>query len=269
VIGPIAQGAFSQVLRARRTDDESQVAIKCFNMKRMLESPEEQLGMRRELEALRALSHPYVMQLHSTVDGASTTYAIMEYLGGGSLRLVLNQRMSPLPEPAVAAIVAQLASALAHCHECGIIHRDVKSANVLFADSSRTCVKLVDFGFAMPWTEGSRVVLPKCGTPSHMAPELHLRKSYDGRRADVFALGVLTFEMLHLLLPYDAPNMDALKMRVIKGHRRPLSQSLSLGARSLVNAMLTTNPPERPDAARVCSHPWLPQSPPPSTDGGS
>jgi len=258
VIGPIAQGAFSQVLRAQRVSSDEEVAIKCFNRRKMTDS-EDADGMRRELDALRSLSHKHVMRLHERIDAPSSTYAIMEYLSGGSLKLVLAQRSTPLPEAAAAAIVAQLASALAHCHERGVIHRDVKAANVLFADSSRRAVKLVDFGFAMPLSGRSTQLMPKCGTPSHMAPEVHLHRSYDGRRADVFALGVLCFQMLTLLLPFDAPNLEALKVRVLKGHRRPLGQSHSAGAKSLVNAMLQTSAHDRPDAARVCSHPWLPQ----------
>jgi len=229
----------------------------------MAESPEELLGMQHEFDALKSLSHRHVMGLHQSIEGTNCSFAIMEYLGGGSLKLVLSQRLEPLPELAAAAIVSQLASALSHCHDRGWIHRDVKAANVLFADSSRSTVKLVDFGFAMPWSEGSKKqTLPKVGTPSHMAPEVHTKRAYDGQRADIFALGVLLYEMLHLLLPFDAPSLEGLKMRVLKGNRRPTAVKLSAGAKSLITAMLQTNPEKRPDAVRACTHPWLPQPQP-------
>lgn len=263
VIGPIAKGAFSLVLRARRVADErEQVAIKCFNLKRMVDSPDEHRAMQRELAALHALSHPNVMRLHTSVEGDNAVFAIMEYLGGSSLKYELNKRTVAFPEPVVQSILAQLASALAHVHERGYIHRDLKAANVLFSDASRTQVKLVDFGFAMPIAEGSSTrVLPKCGTPTHMAPELHLFRSYDGRRADVWALGVLSYELLHRSLPFDAPNLEALKIRIMKGHRAASAKTLSLGARALVHQMLTVDPAERPDAAQVCAHPWLTSTP--------
>jgi 5'-AMP-activated protein kinase catalytic alpha subunit len=94
-----------------------------------------------------------------------------------------------------------------------------------------------------------------------MAPEIHLLTTYDGRRADVWALGVLAFELLHRYLPFDAPNLEALKMRIIKGHRSATSKTLSPGARALVHQMLAVDPAERPDSAQLCAHPWLTTQP--------
>lgn len=258
VIGPIAQGAFSQVLRGKkREDDQAEIAIKCFSHKKVNASPEEKKGMQRELGALRALEHTHVMRLYQCIEGANYTYAIMEYCGGGSLRLVLRQRSRPLDEAVAAPLVRQIAEALAHCHEAGIIHRDVKAANVLFADPSRTSVKLVDFGFAAPCEEAqSASAANKCGTPSHMAPELYTKGAYDGRAADVFALGVLAFEMLHLMLPFDAPTLEGLKLRIMKGHRRKASAALSPAARNLVCSMLAVSPTDRPVAEHIPHHSW-------------
>jgi len=258
VIGPIAQGAFSQVLRGtQRKDEKVDVAIKCFSHKKLASSPEEKKGVERELGALQALRHAHIMRLYECIEGANYTYAIMEYCGGGSLRLALRQRKAPLDEASASPLVCQIASALAHCHDSGIIHRDVKSANVLYTDASRTTVKLVDFGFAAPCEEAQNPsTANKCGTPTHMAPELFGRGAYDGRAADVFALGVLAFELLHHVLPFDAPNLEALKLRILKGHRRKASPALSTAARSLVCAMLNVNPAERPTAADVPRHAW-------------
>jgi serine/threonine-protein kinase len=161
----------------------------------------------RELEIGKRLHHPNIQQLLDDGRlGGVTPYLVLEYVEGTLLRVYLRQH-APLPVEEAVGIAVQLADALQYCHEHGVVHRDLKPENILIqADGS---VKLVDFGIAL--LQGARRLTFRrlttgFGTPDYMAPE-QVQGDRGDARTDVYALGVMLYEMLTGDVPYhgDSP----------------------------------------------------------------
>jgi len=162
----------------------------------------------RELEIGKRLHHPNIQQLleEGRLGDGVGPYLVLEYVDGTLLREYLRQR-APLPPEEAVRITAQLADALQYCHEHGVVHRDMKPENILI--QSDGTVKLVDFGIAL--LQGARRLTFRrlttgFGTPDYMAPE-QVQGDRGDARTDVYALGVMLYEMLTGDVPYhsDSP----------------------------------------------------------------
>ena len=146
-----------------------------------------------------------LLELH---EAPNATHAVLEYCAGGSVHRHLRSMRhgNAYSEPAGSLLVHQLALALAHLHELGVAHRDVKAENVLYTDSHRRQIKLCDYGFAIICHE--RKLRTVCGSPAYMAPELVAagKEAYYGWPVDLWALGCFAFEVLHNCLLYTSPS---------------------------------------------------------------
>ncbi|MBI5546716.1 MAG: serine/threonine protein kinase, partial [Deltaproteobacteria bacterium] len=166
-----------------------------------------------EARTVARLSHSNIVQVYDTEAAYATYFIVMERLGGTDLAQVLQTRKVLPPEEAI-AILRQVALALETAHRMGFAHRDVKPGNV--ALDERGGVKLMDFGLARPIlkdAEGRRSKTVE-GTPQYLAPEAAIGQVPDGR-ADVYALGVMAFEMVTGTLPFVADQVvDMLKAHV-------------------------------------------------------
>lgn len=203
----------------------------------------------RELEIGKRLHHPNIQQLLEEgrlADGVGP-YLVLEYVEGTLLREYLRQR-APLPTDEAIRITVQLADALQYCHEHGVVHRDLKPENILIqADGT---VKLVDFGIAL--LQGARRLTFRrlttgFGTPDYMAPE-QVQGDRGDARTDVYALGVMLYEMLTDDVPYhgDSP-LAVMSQRVatdaplLRRRRSELSPALE----AIVWRALRREPAER------------------------
>jgi serine/threonine-protein kinase len=165
----------------------------------------------RESNAAARLHHPGIVRCHAAgVDGqgeGTTGWIAMEWVAGSDLsRYAVPPRL--LPEPLVLELAAQAAEALAHAHTHGVVHRDIKPANLLFSPGGGR-LKIADFGCAhLSDAERSRSGV-LAGTPAYMAPEQLAGSAVDGR-CDLYALGVVLFELLTGRLPFEAGTMGEL-----------------------------------------------------------
>ena len=146
----------------------------------------------REAKAAGTLSHPNVVTIYDVLEHDETVYIAMEYVEGTSLERRLASG-KPMPWDEAVGILTQVASALDHLHDRGIVHRDVKPANILITAEGR--VKITDFGVARPDDPTQTQETSVFGTPQYMAPE-QIRGESPDARTDVFALGILAYEML-------------------------------------------------------------------------
>src|SRR6185295_8453927 len=152
----------------------------------------------REARAAAALNHPNIVTLFDAAQERDTLYITMELLRGSPLQKVLREkgRLSP---GTVAKIGGQIAQGLQFAHEQGIVHRDIKTANIFFTD--KKVVKIMDFGLAKMVEEVRRSTTVVGGTPYYMAPEQSAGEQVD-HRADLYALGVTFFELLTGGVPF-------------------------------------------------------------------
>jgi hypothetical protein len=187
--------------------------------------------MRQEARAAAALSHPGIATVYALEEIDDQLYLVCEYVPGPTLRALLKG--GPLPLPQVVDIAAQLARALAAAHADGVVHRDLKPENVV--RSTTGVVKILDFGIArVENLSDPRLTLTGTlvGTPAYMSPEQVRQQDVDFR-ADIFALGLLVYEMTSGSNPFEAGTATATIARILEIDPPPLSEALSTGLQPL------------------------------------
>lgn len=246
VAAKLGEGTLAEVFRATQRSLSRAVAVKVLKPSI---TPSSQLGKRflREANLLSKLSHQNVPHVYDAGEADSRPFIVMELIEGPSLRKVMDAQ-GALPVDTAVSIAHELASALAHVHALGFVHRDVKPANVLL--SRRGDVKLTDFGIARDTSEphdGLGVV----GTPSYMSPEQVLGDRVDFR-SDLFSLGILLYEMLTGRRPFEE-EAGRTVMQKIRLDRYPAPSSLRSGVSTVIERILARclekNPQHRYDSA--------------------
>jgi serine/threonine-protein kinase len=217
------RGAIGVVYRARDRRTGETVAVKVFGAVTgatgdPAEREAQQQRWRREADLLQSLSHPNIVAVRGWILDGEQAGLITEFVEGGSLERLLEER-GALPVEQALTIVSQAARALAHAHGRGILHRDVKPANLLLtADGT---VKLTDFGVAAAPPESDPGMLE--GTPAYMAPEQLLGQPGDAR-SDVYALGAVLYRCLTGRLPHRATSIRELTHRALHDDPEPPSR---------------------------------------------
>ena len=247
----LGEGGMATVYRARQKLVERPCALKLLGPE-FAKDPKIKERFRREAKHAQRLAHPNIIEIFDqgeSDDGAS--FLVMELLEGQSLAAVISAGKMPLTR--ALPILIQMTRALGRAHDFEVIHRDLKPENVFLLRGD--AVKLLDFGIAR-CTQDSRLtgLGEVFGTPQYMAPERG--SSIDsGPAADLYSLGILLFEMLTQILPFDAPDAATV---IVKHMREPaprLRQHLPdapAAVESLILTLLAKDPAARPaDAHRV------------------
>lgn len=207
ILDAIGKGSMGEVVRARQVSVGRQVAIK-FLLPKFYQDRESIQRFRSEASILARLNHPNVVQLLTFQEHVPVPYLVLEYVEGVSLRKLIGNK-GPMPAWSALKVLIQILQGLKQAHEAKIIHRDLKSENILIAPGG--VAKIVDFGLAK-LTEGkgnqtdSGVIL---GTPEYMSPEQIRGEPLDGR-TDLYSAGVILFEMLTGAVPFRNPQVTAL-----------------------------------------------------------
>ena len=240
LIREIGRGGFGVVWEARDRELGRAVAVKAMLGGNDGGADPGQERLLREAEVAARLSHPNIVTLLELGRSEHGPYLVLELLRGGTLAERLGR--GPLPARQALRVGIDMAKGLAHAHAQGIVHRDVKPGNVFLCEDGR--VKLLDLGMARAF--GRRLV--EGGTPSYMAPE-QWRGAPEDERTDVFALGVVLFQVLARELPF--PEDGGATLRGPRpAPRLEVAGLPALGA--LVGRMLSKDPVERPrDAGQV------------------
>ncbi|HKG90338.1 MAG TPA: serine/threonine-protein kinase [Gemmatimonadaceae bacterium] len=242
-------GGFAAVFRARDPRLERDVAIKVLDPALGITADLEEQFL-REARTVAGVEHPHIVPVYAAESRGGLLYLVMRLLPGRPLSDRIA-RDGPM-EPAEAARIAhEVAQALAFAHERGVIHRDVKPDNILLDGSGNASV--ADFGMSLvtgrPGPETMRGMT--VGTPAYMSPEQALAEEVDGR-SDVYALGVVLFEMLTGRVPFAGRTVRELMAMHIAAPP-PKVSALRAGTPAplveLVDLMLAKRPADRPDAA--------------------
>jgi serine/threonine protein kinase len=221
----------------------------------------------REARSASALNHPNICTVYEVGEGSGLAFIAMEYVDGRSLRDLVDGGSLPVEDAVRYAIEA--ADALAHAHDRGVVHRDLKAANAIVSASGR--LKIVDFGLARrtdalmsdATTQASIVgVGAAVGTPYAMAPE-QVRGLAADARTDLWALGVLLYEMLLGTRPFNGATVAELLSSILRDPPAPLPPSTSHPLREILHKCLAKDPAQRYQSRLTpgsCSKPSPPGS---------
>jgi len=192
-----------------------QVAVKVIRVDAFAaaeETAQLRLRLSREAAAAGRLNHSGIVTVYQLGEDEDTIYIAMEYVQGTSLDALL--KAGPMRDPGEALpLLEQIAEALDYAHSMGIVHRDVKPANILVREDGKA--KITDFGIAKICSQNITHTGAALGTPEYMAPEQILALQVDGR-ADQFSLAVMAFLMLSGRKPFEAPTANALMVQIIQ-----------------------------------------------------
>jgi serine/threonine-protein kinase len=242
IIDSIGKGAHSTVVRGFDPLIGRHVAIKLLSPG--LAQGDARQRFFQEARVIGQLSYPSIIALHDIgIDEAtSIPYLVMEFLEGQPLDRILEKGSIPLPR--AAAWAAEVGCALYAAHRKGVIHGDVKPANVLITHENR--VKLMDFGMARLARHDTKDT-PLLGTPAYWCPEQIMGKAQDAR-SDLFSLGVVIYEMITGSRPFDADSLQGICNRILSSTHLPASQqnaSVPKAFDEVLNALLAKEPGAR------------------------
>ncbi len=216
IIEEIGRGGMATVYRARQLSMNRSVAVKILP-RHLLHDPGFYERFEREVEVITQLEHPHILPIYEYGQADERPYIAMRYLGGGSLEQRIKRGLPALDE--IERPMQQIAQALDHAHQLGIIHRDLKPGNIMLDEHGNAY--LSDFGIARVLGSnltGSMIV----GTPAYMSPEQANGLPIDGR-SDIYALGVVLFELLTGSEPYQAETPMAVLLKHINEPMPPVS----------------------------------------------
>jgi serine/threonine protein kinase/tetratricopeptide (TPR) repeat protein len=252
MLKPLGAGGMGEVFLAYDERLDRKVAIKRIRLDTNA-TPERRERFRREARVAAQLNHPAIVQIYEFITEGEASYIVMEYVEGTNLRRLLDD--GPLPAAEVAALARDIAQGLAEAHRQGIVHRDLKSENILVTPEGRA--KIADFGIAKralagpdegSLTADGRVL----GTYRTMSPEQARGEPVDFR-SDLFSLGVLLYEALAGQSPFEADNELAMLSRIVRDRQVPvrsLKPEVPAGLSFLVDHLLEKDPLARPRSAR-------------------
>lgn len=246
IIKRLGSGGMAHVYLARHVTLGRMFVLKVLH-RALAREAEMRERFHREAEAAARLVHPYICAIGDMGTWGEIEYLVMPYYPGGSLADLLT-RQRTVSALTAASVAAQVASGLDYAHRHGVVHRDIKPDNVLFDEDGN--VALTDFGIATARFHGRLTASGRAmGTPHYMSPEQAMGRLVDGR-SDLYAVGLLLYEMLIGRPPFDGDDSYAVGYKHV--HEAPvapdqLDSSIPAALNSIVMKCLAKQPSERYD----------------------
>lgn len=268
----LGSGMSGQVVTMRHRVSGNEYAVKTLNIDQM--GVDKLDVLRSEVDAMRRLDHPNIVKLYETFEEGAEIHMVMELCTGGVIVDRLERsNLRCLPEPEVAHLVSKLLSALVHCHDRDVLHRDIKLENLMYESTAEGAeVKLIDFGLSHLGTPETGVgdkmkAKGRVGTVSYMAPEVLRSKATRvpyAKPCDVWSLGVVTYMLLSGQRPFHAPKGEREREQKIDLilHSEPSFEgggwkNVSASAQDLVRSLLQKDPEKRISARAAMTHEWV------------
>ena len=246
---PLGRGKFGDVYMAREKKSKYIVAIKAIKKKQLLKAGVEH-QLRREIEIQSHLRHRNVLRMFGYFWDERRIYIILEFAPGGEVYKMLTAK-GHFSEQTTARYICDLSHALHYCHTKHVIHRDIKPENLLIGQKGD--IKIADFGWSVHAPTSRRTTL--CGTLDYLPPEMVEGRDHDST-ADVWSLGILTYEFLVGSPPFEAEGWRATYNRISRVDLK-FPSHVSPGARDLISRLLVKDTSKRMKLTDLPKHPWI------------
>ncbi|XP_028342626.1 serine/threonine-protein kinase SIK1 isoform X2 [Physeter macrocephalus] len=250
----LGKGNFAVVKLARHRVTKTQVAIKIIDKTRLDSSNLEKIY--REVQIMKLLNHPHIIKLYQVMETKDMLYIVTEFAKNGEMFDYLTST-GHLSESEARKKFWQILSAVEYCHSHNIVHRDLKTENLLLDGNME--IKLADFGFGNFYKPGEPLST-WCGSPPYAAPEVFEGKEYEGPQLDIWSLGVVLYVLVCGSLPFDGPSLPALRQRVLEGRFR-IPFFMSRDCETLIRRMLAVEPTKRITISQIWQHRWMQADP--------
>lgn len=248
----IGEGSFSKVKLAVHKPSNNTVAIKIISKQNL--SKNDRLRTEREINILSSMNHPHIIHVIEIIQTDSFYYIVMEYCPEGELfSYIVNRKR--LSEEEASFLFYQIVNAVEYIHSKSISHRDLKPENILLL--SNRSIKVIDFGLSNYFDNKTALDTP-CGSPCYAAPEMLKNKLYDGRKVDIWSIGIILYAMVCGYLPFDDKNTQRLYQKVMKS-QVTYTKNISSNAKNLINQMLVKDPKKRITIEGIKKHPFYQQ----------
>ena len=215
ILSKLGKGSTSTVFLAEDPFKHRQVAIKLFDQELLCHE-----GFKRRLNKIfhneaslvGQLDHPHILEVYDAVTNDQNSYLVMEYISGGTLeKYCCIDNLMPIEQ--VIEVIFKATRALDHAFHHGVIHRDIKPANILMTATGD--VKISDFGSAL-WADADETQIIAGGSPAYMSPE-QIRQDPLSQQTDIYALGIVMYELLTGQYPYDPSSNMSLSYQILHG----------------------------------------------------
>ena len=209
IIKPIKSGGFGKVFLGEDVLTHNLVAIKKTDVKHF--STEEMYNLSREGRLISNLSHPNIIKIYNFYTYENYLYNVMEYAKGGELTQLINSK-DEITETKIKDIFKQIYSAVKYLHNKNIIHRDLKTNNIVFLDEEKTHVAIIDFGISSTSCGGDVL---KAGTLKYLPPEILTGDTFkNSNKIDMWALGIILYLLYFKKFPFDGKDFSEIKKRI-------------------------------------------------------
>jgi len=253
----IGKGKFSNVHLCTEKVSKKKWAVKIIQKSSL--TPEDKSLLRTEISILRIVNHPYIISLRDVYENHENVFLVMTLTKGGDLFDALKAKDFKIEEIEAKTIVFKILEALTYLRDFGIVHRDLKTENILVREKTNPMdIMLTDFGLSK-FSGPQEVMLKKVGTVAYVAPEVLLGNGYS-QKVDLWSLGCIMHLLLGGYLPFDAKNEDKIRERILLLSVRFSNSrwsSISKEAKDLLKSLLVKKPRERIDLESAKMHDWF------------
>ncbi len=245
IVGELGRGGMGIVYKAKDTSLDRLVAYKVLP-DALQENPQALKNFLREAQAAAKLNHPGIVTVYDTGAQDGRYYIAMEFVDGTTLKEILRRRGAIAPA-GILHVLVQMCEALAYAHDKKVVHRDIKTANVMWTRDKKA--KLMDFGLAKVIEEVRNHTTVVSGTPYYMSPEQTLGRNID-HRTDIYSLGVTLFELAAGAVPFKEGNIPYHHVHTPPPDIRELQPELPDSLAAVINRCLLKDPNQRYQSAK-------------------
>ena len=207
----------------------------------------------REIQILKIVRHPNIVQLYEIIETSRQLFLIMEYAPGGELfdYIVKKKR---LQDKEACRFFHQILAGIIYLHKNKVCHRDLKPENLLLDENMN--IKIVDFGLSNTYTKPSDTLKTACGSPCYASPEMIAGKRYLGLDTDLWSLGVILYAMTVGYLPFEDPDTNKLYRKILNCDFL-IPGYVDKQCRDLIKKMLVSDTNKRHKIDDIRNHPWF------------